>query len=68
MPAFFDSSDALDGFLCLIVGVIDAGLILRSLIVALPVGDRRIDHIKICQKQCVKTHFFGIVFYTRLFL
>ena len=64
MPAFFDSSDTFDGFLCFIVGIINAGLILCSFIVALPVGDCRIDHIKICQKQCVETHFFGIVFYT----
>ena len=67
ISSFFDSCYALDCFFYLVIGVLYAGLILRSLIITLLVGYRRIDHIEICQKKCVKTYFFGIIFYADCF-
>ena len=53
--------DALYGLPRPVVGIVDAGLVLASDVIPLPVLHRGVDDVEIRQQQRVKAHLFGVV-------
>ena len=58
-----DFGDAFHRFSRAVVGVVNAGLVLASDVVALPVLHRGVDDVEVSQQQRVKTHLLGVVFH-----
>ena len=56
-----DFRDAFYRFFYLVIGVIDAGLILASAIITLTVLHRRINDIEVREKQGIKAYFLRII-------
>ena len=61
--ATLDFRNALYCLFRLVVGVVNAGLVLAAPIVALPVLYRRVDNVVIGKQQRIEAHLVGVVFH-----
>ena len=58
-----DFGDAFHRFPRAVAGVVNAGLVLASDVVSLPVFHCGVDDVEVSQQQRVKAHLFGVVFH-----